>query len=139
VCFAIRKTTSELECAILTTLYLVNAKNNDSWYARKGDLQHAFPLDVLMITSPKLCFIANGNNPTGVSLALGETIHFGNLVFTADRFGHLSLSSDERNSGTIFIGIMHNGSSSSHTTLEDSSVEGSAALGAGGISESLGP
>jgi hypothetical protein len=34
------------------------------------------------ITSPKLSFIANDNNPIGVGLAPGETIHFGSLDIT---------------------------------------------------------
>jgi hypothetical protein len=48
VCIVVHKTTTELERAILTTLYLAGAKNTNSWHARKGDLQRAFPLDVLM-------------------------------------------------------------------------------------------
>jgi hypothetical protein len=66
-------------------------------------LQHAFPLDVLMVTSLKLSFVANGNNPTGVGLALGETTCFDNLEFTVDRLGRLSLSPEEGDSGTIFV------------------------------------
>jgi hypothetical protein len=30
---------------------LVGAKNTNDWHARKGDLQHAFSLDVLMVPS----------------------------------------------------------------------------------------
>jgi hypothetical protein len=45
-----------------------------------------------MVYSPKLTSIANHNNPIGVGLAPGETIFFGSLEFTADRFGRLSLS-----------------------------------------------
>jgi hypothetical protein len=33
---------------------LVDAENIDSWCARKGDLQRALPLDVLMVRSPSL-------------------------------------------------------------------------------------
>jgi hypothetical protein len=51
VCFVVHETTLELEHMILTTLYLAIAKNTDSWLARKGDLQRAFPLDVLMVHS----------------------------------------------------------------------------------------
>jgi hypothetical protein len=32
VCFVIHKTTSELECTILTTLYLAIAKNTENFY-----------------------------------------------------------------------------------------------------------
>jgi hypothetical protein len=49
VCFIVRKTTSEQERAILTTLYLAGVENNDDWHARKRDLQRAFPLDLLMV------------------------------------------------------------------------------------------
>jgi hypothetical protein len=40
-----------------------------------------------MVTSLKLSFIANGNDPTDIGLALGETIHFGSLEFTTDCLG----------------------------------------------------
>jgi hypothetical protein len=56
-----------------------------------------------MVTSLKLSFVANGNNPTGVGLTLGETICFDNLEFTVDRLGRLSLSPEEGDSGTIFV------------------------------------
>jgi hypothetical protein len=69
VCFIVHKTTSELECTILTTLYLAGAKNTDSWHTRKGDFWSALPLDVLMVYSLKPSFIVNGNNPTGIVLA----------------------------------------------------------------------
>jgi hypothetical protein len=109
VCFVVHKTTSELECAILTTLYLASAKNTDSWCGRKGGLQHTFPMDVLMVTSPKLSFIANSNNPTHIALAPGETIHFGILEFTTDHLGPLSLPPKEWDSSAIFIGMVHDG------------------------------
>jgi hypothetical protein len=68
---------------MLTILYLAGAKNIDSWRARYEELQRAFPLDVLMVPSPKLSFVANGHNPTSVGLVPGSTIHFGKLEFTA--------------------------------------------------------
>jgi hypothetical protein len=118
---------------------LTGEKNTDSWRTRKGDLQRAFPLDVLMVPSPKLSFVANGNNQTDVGLILGSTIHFGSLEFTADHLGHLSLSPQEWDSRTIFIGKVHNGPPSLHTTLEESSDEDGAASGAGGSSGSPAP
>jgi hypothetical protein len=70
-------------------------KNTDNWRTRKGDLQHAFPLDILMVTSPKLSFHGNRNNLTSIGFPPGETIHFGSLEFTADHVGRLSLSPKE--------------------------------------------
>jgi hypothetical protein len=76
----------------LTTLYLVSTKNTNSWHPRKGDLKCVFPLDVSMVPSLKLSFIAKNNNPTSVGLALGSTIHFSSLKFIADCLSRLSLS-----------------------------------------------
>jgi hypothetical protein len=45
-----------------------------------------------MVPSPNLSFITNDNNPTSVSFTPGTAIHFSNLKFITDRFGHLSLS-----------------------------------------------
>jgi hypothetical protein len=49
----------------------------------------------MMVSSPKLYFVANDNNSTGVGLAPVSTIQFDSLEFTADRLGHLSLSPQE--------------------------------------------
>jgi hypothetical protein len=84
----------------LTTLYLASAKKTGSWCARKGDLQHASSLDVLMVPSSKLSFIANDNNPTDVGLAPGSTIHFSSLDL-----------------GAMFVGMLHSGSPSQHSPL----------------------
>jgi hypothetical protein len=76
----------------LTTLYLVGVKNIDSWRSRKGDLQRAFPPNVLMV--PSLAFIATTGDkclPNHVS-SPGRTIHFGSLEFITDHFGSLSLT-----------------------------------------------
>jgi hypothetical protein len=51
------------------TLYLTGAKSTNSWLTMKEDLQRAFPLDILMVPSLKLSFMANGHNPTDVGLA----------------------------------------------------------------------
>jgi hypothetical protein len=88
---------------------LAGAENTNSWHGMKGGLQRAFPLYVLMVTSPKLSYVTNGDKPTGVSLALGETICFDILEFTTDRLGRLSLSPYVGDSSAIFVGMVHNG------------------------------
>jgi hypothetical protein len=90
-----------------------------------------------MVYSPKLTFVANGNNLTNVGLALGETIYFGSLEFTTNRLGCLSLSPVGEDSSTIFVGMVHNGSPSLHTTPEENFDEGDATLGKGGGSSGL--
>jgi hypothetical protein len=87
--------TLKQERVILTTLYLISAKNTDSWHVRKGDLRYAFPLDVPMVPLLKLSFVANSNHPTDIFLAPGSTICFSSLGFTADHPGLLSLSPQE--------------------------------------------
>jgi hypothetical protein len=96
------------------------------------------PLYILMVYSLKLSFVANSNNLTDVGLALGETICFGSLEFTADHFSCLSLNPEE-DSGAIFVGMVHSRSPSLHTTLEDLSNEGDATLSKGGSSGLPGP
>jgi hypothetical protein len=110
--------TSELESVILTTLFLLV-----QLVGKEGGFAACFSMDVFMVTLRKLSFIANGNNPIGVGLAPGETTCFGSLEFTADHFGHLSLSPDEQDSSAIFVGMVHNGSPSLSTALEYSSDE----------------
>jgi hypothetical protein len=117
---------------------LAGAENTDSWPARNWDLQCAFPLDVMMVPSLKLCFLANINNPTSLGLALGRTIDFGSLEFTADCLGRLSLSPQEGDSSTIFIGMVHSRTPSLHTTLEETFDEDSATSGTEGSSRSPG-
>jgi hypothetical protein len=77
VCFIVRRTTLELECTILTTLVLPVQKTLIVGALEKGICRVLFHLDVLMVVSEKLSFIANGSNPTHVSLTPGETICFG--------------------------------------------------------------
>jgi hypothetical protein len=112
---------------------LIGAENTNNWHARKGDLQRSFPLDVPMVASPQLSFVANSSNPTNVGFALGETISFDSLVFTVDHPGRLSLSPKEQDSCAIFIGMVHGGSPSLHTALEDSLDEDDATSGTRGF------
>jgi hypothetical protein len=120
----LRTGTRDLDRPILAV-----AENTDNWRARKGALQRGFPLDVPMVTSPKLSFIANNNNLADVSLTPSKTIHFSSLEFTADRLGRLSLSPYEGDSSTIFIGMVHSGLPCLHIALKDSSDEGGATSG----------
>jgi hypothetical protein len=62
-----------------------------------------------MVYSPRLTFIANHKNPTGIGLAPGETICFDSLEFIANRFDHLNLSPEGDDPGAIFVGMMHSG------------------------------
>jgi hypothetical protein len=43
---------------------LAGAENTDSWRNRKGDLQHVFPLDVLMVPSSAITVAADGERLT---------------------------------------------------------------------------
>jgi hypothetical protein len=80
---------------------------------------------------PKLTIDANINNLPGIVLALGKTICFGSLEFTADRFCRLSLSLEGDDSGVVFIGMVHSGSPSLDTVLEESFDESDATSGKG--------
>jgi hypothetical protein len=91
VCFVVCKTTSELECAILTTLYLAGAKSTYSCCARKGNLQRAFPLYVLMVPSSVLTVATHSDRLT-CGGTLSETIRLGSFKFIADYFSGFSLS-----------------------------------------------
>jgi hypothetical protein len=91
-----------------------------------------------MVYSPKLTFIANHNNSTGIGLTRSKTICFDILEFTNVRFDHRSPSKGV-DSSSIFIGMMHSGSPSLHTILEESSDEGGTASGEGGSSRSHKP
>jgi hypothetical protein len=92
MCFVVHKTTLELEHEILTTLYLVDVKNTNSWCARKGNLQHAFPLDVPMVPSFVITVAVEGECLMCGGFSLSETIHLGSFEFITDYIGGLSLS-----------------------------------------------
>jgi hypothetical protein len=55
---------------------LASAINIDSWRAMKGDLQCAFPLDVLMVPSSVLTIAADVERLSCDGSSLGETINF---------------------------------------------------------------
>jgi hypothetical protein len=113
---------------ILSTLYFVSAETPRSWCTMKGDLQRAFPLGVPMVLSPKLlrctwqqpdrCWPCSGQN---------------HLLLSPESFSQWGYS------GAVFVGTVHSGSPSLHTTHKDSSDEGDPTSGKGGSSGSPGP
>jgi hypothetical protein len=88
---------------------------------------------------PKLSFITNSNNPSDIGLALSSTIHFGSLEFISNCFGHLSLSTQERDSDAIFVGMICGGSPSSRTAVEEFSSEDGTTFSTGRSSRSPSP
>jgi hypothetical protein len=107
VCFIVHKTTSEVECAILTTMYFGGAENTDSWCTSKGDLQRGLPLDVPMVHSSALTISTDGERWTCSGFSLREITGFGSLEFIADCFGGLSLSPMRNDLGAAFMGLTH--------------------------------
>jgi hypothetical protein len=88
---------------------LVGVKNIDSWHTRNGDLQRAFPLDVLMVPSSALIVATDGECLSCGDFSLGETICFGSLEFITDRFSGLSLFPMGDGSDTIIMGSARGG------------------------------
>jgi hypothetical protein len=67
--------------------------------------------------------VTDGEHLTCSGFSLGETVNFESLQFIIDCFDRLSLSPRGSNSGVVFIGMTHRGSSSLRTILEDSTDE----------------
>jgi hypothetical protein len=82
-----------------------------------------FPLNVLMVHSPKPTIVTDGHHQTDIAFAPGKTIRLGSLEFIADCFGRLSLSPKGNDSGVVFMGMVHNRSPSLHAILEESADE----------------
>jgi hypothetical protein len=72
-----------------------------------------------MIHLLKPIVITDASNLFDVELTWGETVHFKNLEFIADRFDNLSLSPERNDSGAVFVGMDHSGSPSLHAILEE--------------------
>jgi hypothetical protein len=123
VCFIVCKTTSKLEHAILTSLYLVGVKNTDIWHNRYGDLQRAFPLYVPMVPPSALDVAADGDHPMCSGFSLGETIHLGSFEFITDYIGGLSRSHRRGNSDPTFMGTTRSGTPSPRQTMIEDSAE----------------
>jgi hypothetical protein len=103
---------------------LASAKSSDSLHAKKGNLQHAFPLDVLMVPLSAINVAANGERLMCSGFSLGKLIHLGNFEFINDYFGGLSLSPRRGDSGTAFTDSTCSGTSSPRwAMIEDSAIE----------------
>jgi hypothetical protein len=76
-----------------------------------------------MVHTSTLAVITDGKCLTYGGLSLGETVCFRSLKFIADYFGSLSLSPKGNDSGTVFVGMIHVGSPSLQTILENSTNE----------------
>jgi hypothetical protein len=107
--FSVYKTTSKLERVTFTTLYLADAKNIDSWHARKGNLQRIFSMDVPMVPSFALTVATDGECLTCSGFSLSETIHLRTFEFIPDYFSGLSLSPRRSNIGAAFMGSTRSG------------------------------
>jgi hypothetical protein len=107
----------------LTTLYLASRKNTDSWCARKGDLQHALPIDILMVPSSVITVSADSECLTCGGLSLGETVHLVNFEFITDYFGSLSLSPRRGNAVAAFMGSTQSGAPTPRRAMIEDSAE----------------
>jgi hypothetical protein len=67
-----------------------------------------------------------------VELAWGEAIHFKNPKFNVDHFDNQGLSPEGNNPGTVFVGMVHSGSSSMYAILEESACEDDSTSSDGG-------
>jgi hypothetical protein len=84
MCFIVRKTSSELECAILTTLFLVVQKTPIVGTPRRGICNVLFSLNVPMVPSSMITITTDGERLTYGGFSLGETIHIRSFEFIAD-------------------------------------------------------
>jgi hypothetical protein len=134
--FVVDKTTLEQESRDLVDPVICRCRKYQQLACQEGASVAIFPLNISMVHSSKLTFIVNGNNLTDVGFTPGETIYFGSLKFTANCFSNLSLSPEGNDSGAVFVGMVHNKSSSLHTILEESSDEGDTTSDRGGALDS---
>jgi hypothetical protein len=102
---------------------LVSAKNTKSWYAWKGDLQRAFPLDVPMVPLSAIDVTADGEHLTCGGLSLGKIVRLRNFEFIVDYFDGLRLSPRRGDEGAAFMGSTHGGASTPRWAMIEDSVE----------------
>jgi hypothetical protein len=98
---------------ILSNLYLVGAKNINSWRTRKGDLERAFSLDILMIPSSVSAVTGDSECLLCDLFSLEETFRFRSLEFIAGHFGGLSRSPMGNGSDATIMASTHGRPSSS--------------------------
>jgi hypothetical protein len=103
---------------------LTSAGNIDSWCARTGDLQHAFPLNISIVPSSSLIIASDGERLMCGGFSLGEIICFGIFEFITDYFAGLSLSPKRGSSGATFMDSTCSGTPSLwQAIIEDSTKE----------------
>jgi hypothetical protein len=84
-----------------------------SWHARKGHLQRAFHLEVLIVPSSVLAIAADDERLTCSGFSLHETIHIGSFKSIVAYFDGLSLCPKRGSSGAAFMGSTHSETPSS--------------------------
>jgi hypothetical protein len=94
---------------------------------QEGGFVACFPLNVLIVHSPKHKVVTDDKHQISIGFTLHETIRFWTLEFIADCFSSLSLSAKENDSAVIFMGMAHCGSPSMHAILKDSVDKGDTA------------
>jgi hypothetical protein len=99
---------------------------------QEGAFVACFLVNVLMVHSPKPTVVTDSNRLIDVGFTLGKTIRFSSLDFITNCFGTLSLSPEGNDSDAMFVGMVHSGSPSLHTVLEESANEGNIASSGGG-------
>jgi hypothetical protein len=95
----------------LITKFLPVQKSNDGWCTKKGDLQHAFPLNIPMVLSSAITIATDGEHLTCGGFSLSETVHLENFEFITDYFDGLSLSCGRGNASPAFMSPTHSGAS----------------------------
>jgi hypothetical protein len=102
---------------------LARAENTDSWHARSGDLQRAFPLDIRTVPSSAINITTDGECLTCVGFSFGETVRLGSFEFIADNFGGLSFSPRRGDLSVTFMGSTHSGTPSPWWAMIEDSIE----------------
>jgi hypothetical protein len=86
-------------------------------------LQHAFPLDILIVPSSVISIAADGERLMCGGISLGETICLGNFKFIAGYFGDRSLSPRRGDAGAVFMGSTRSGASIPRWAMTGDSTE----------------